>query len=243
GGEAPKDCRLTRRPGYAGQQQLRGGQTARPNPVARKRASVRPRQARRRFPRLGLPRRWSGPAHLVGSPEFLQDETNPAGAAAGGDGRTHASIRRRPLRGALRRRAPRRQHRATLRDRRGRSGSLPPIASNTRQIRARQPTSMDMNPAELGAAMQLWKDLARVEQAVRIESAFEALLMGEIAFVEHCPHKVALFDADPVLTGQHSTDFDTELEDIGTKGLGTLDLAGLVGVVEDKRMEIAVAGM
>ena len=102
---------------------------------------------------------------------------------------------------------------------------------------------MDMNTAELGAAMQLWKDLARVEQAIRIESAFEALLVRQVALVEHRSHKVALFDADPVLTGQHATDLDAELEDIGTKGLGTLDLAGLVGVIENKWMEVAVAGM
>ena len=102
---------------------------------------------------------------------------------------------------------------------------------------------MDVKTAEFGAAMQLWEDLTRVQQAIRIESAFEALLVRQVALVEHRSHKVALFDADPVLAGKHSTDFDAELEDIGTKGLGTLDLAGLVGVVEDKRMEIAVAGM
>src|SRR5438477_12561163 len=102
---------------------------------------------------------------------------------------------------------------------------------------------MHMNPAELGTAMQLWKDLARVEQAIRIESAFEALLMRQVALVEHCSHEVALFDAYPVLTRQHATDFDAELEDIGAEGLGTLDLAGLVGVIENEWMEIAVAGM
>src|SRR5438046_414347 len=46
-----------------------------------------------------------------------------------------------------------------------------------------------------------------------------------------------------MLAGQHSTDCDAELENIGTKGLGALDLAGLVGVIENKWMEIAVAGM
>src|SRR5438067_9403223 len=104
------------------------------------------------------------------------------------------------------------------------------MASKTRQIREGEPTGMDMKTAELGAAMQLWKDLARVEQAIRIESAFEALLVCEVALVEHRSHEVALFDADPVLSGQHSTDFDAQFEDISTKRLGTLDLVGLVGV-------------
>ena len=69
---------------------------------------------------------------------------------------------------------------------------------------------MDMKMTELGAAMQLRKDLTRVQQAIRIESAFEALLMCQVALVEHCSHEVALFDADPVLTGQHATDFDAK---------------------------------
>src|SRR5260370_35601573 len=100
---------------------------------------------------------------------------------------------------------------------------------------------MDMKTAELGAAMQLWKHLARVQQAIRVESAFEALLVRQVALVEHRSHEVALFDADPVLTGQYSTDFDAEPEDIGHKGLGTLELYGLVGVIESKRVKIAAA--
>ena len=102
---------------------------------------------------------------------------------------------------------------------------------------------MDMQPAELGAAMELREHLAGVQQTVRVEGAFEALLMGEVGFVEHCSHEVALFDADPVLAGQHAADRNAQPEDVGTEGLGLLDLARLVGVVENERVQIAVAGM
>ena len=49
----------------------------------------------------------------------------------------------------------------------------------------RQRAAMDVQPAQFGAAMQLREDLAGVEQPVGIERAFEALLMGEVGFVEH----------------------------------------------------------
>ena len=56
-------------------------------------------------------------------------------------------------------------------------------------------------------------------------------------------HQVALLDADPVLAGQDAADLDAEPQDVGAKRLGALDLAGLVGVVQDQRVQIAVAGM
>ena len=120
---------------------------------------------------------------------------------------------------------------------------MAPGGSKARQIGKRQPAGVDMQAAEFGAAMQLRKHLAGVEQPVRIEGAFEALLMRQVAFVEHRPHQVALLDADPVLAGQHAADLDAEPQDVGAKGLGALDLAGLVGVVKNQRMKIAVAGM
>ena len=67
--------------------------------------------------------------------------------------------------------------------------------------------------------------------------------MGEVGLVEHLAHQVALLDPDPVLAGQHAADRDAEPQDVGAERLGPLDLAGLVGVVEDERVQIAVAGM
>ena len=92
---------------------------------------------------------------------------------------------------------------------------------------------MDMKTTELGTATELWKHLAGVEQTVGVECAFQALLMREVALIEHRSHQVAFFDADTVLTGQHAADFDAELEDIGPKGLGSLDLVGPIGIIQD----------
>src|SRR3546814_10551746 len=46
-----------------------------------------------------------------------------------------------------------------------------------------------------------------------------------------------------MLAGQHAADLDAELQDVGAEVLRLLQLARLVGVVEDERMQVAVAGV
>ena len=67
--------------------------------------------------------------------------------------------------------------------------------------------------------------------------------MGQIALVEHRAHQVALFDPDTVLAGQDAAHFDAKPEDIRAKSLGPLDLVGLVGIVKNERVKVAVAGV
>ena len=102
---------------------------------------------------------------------------------------------------------------------------------------------MDMHAAQFGAAAKLREHLAGIEQALGIEGAFQPLLLVEIDLVEHLGHQVALLDADAVLAGQHAADLDAEPQDVGAERLGALQLARLVGVVEDQRMQVAVAGV
>ena len=56
-------------------------------------------------------------------------------------------------------------------------------------------------------------------------------------------HQVALLDADAVLAGEAAADLDAELQDLGAGFLGLLQLARLVDVEEDQRVQVAVAGM
>src|SRR4051812_45749999 len=100
-----------------------------------------------------------------------------------------------------------------------------------------------MHAPELGAAMQRGEDFAGIEQTAVVESAFEPLLLGEVDLAEHCRHQVALLNADAVLAREHAADLDTESEDLGPELFGLVELARLVGVIEDQRMQIAVAGM
>src|ERR1043166_360708 len=62
-------------------------------------------------------------------------------------------------------------------------------ASKSRQFRKRQSAAMDMDPAKLGAAVQGRKHLSRVEQPLRVERAFQALLLVEIDLAEHLAHQ------------------------------------------------------
>src|SRR6202041_1563097 len=55
--------------------------------------------------------------------------------------------------------------------------------------------------------------------------------------------QVALLDPDPVLAGQYTANLNTKLENVTAELLGALDFARLVRVVEDQRVQIAVAGM
>src|SRR4051794_23265837 len=57
--------------------------------------------------------------------------------------------------------------------------------SKSRQFRKRQLAAMDMDAAEFGAAVQGRKHLSRIEQALRVERAFQPLLLVEIDLVEH----------------------------------------------------------
>src|SRR5208337_4252069 len=102
---------------------------------------------------------------------------------------------------------------------------------------------MDMHSAEFGAAAELREHLSGVEKTFGIESAFEALLLIEIALIEHRVHEIALLHADPMFARQDAADLDAETKDVGAKRLGLVELARLVRVIEDQRMEISIAGM
>ena len=95
----------------------------------------------------------------------------------------------------------------------------------------------------LGAAMQRRKHFAGIEAVRRIEGAFDAHLLLQIRLVEHLAHQIALLDADAMLARQHAADRNAEAQNVEADLLGALDLALVRGVVEDQRMQIAVAGM
>src|SRR5262245_21917549 len=115
--------------------------------------------------------------------------------------------------------------------------------SEARNIRKRHAAGMDVQAPELGAAVQRREHLAGIEQAALVEGAFEPLLLLEIGVGEHRRHQVALLDPDAMLAGEHAPHLDAELEDVGAEAFRFLELARLVGIVENERVEIAVAGM
>ena len=95
----------------------------------------------------------------------------------------------------------------------------------------------------LTAPMQGREDLARVEAQLRIEGALDVVLHLQILRPELVGHQIPLLQADPVLTGQHAPGIDAQTQDIGAKCFGAVQLPWPVGVIEDQRVQVAVAGM
>src|ERR1700761_287273 len=91
--------------------------------------------------------------------------------------------------------------------------------SEARQLGKRDPARMHMHPTEFSATAELRKHLAWVEQAFRIEGAFQPHLLIEVDLVEHRVHEIALFDADPVLARQNAANLNTQSQDFGAKFL------------------------
>ena len=56
-------------------------------------------------------------------------------------------------------------------------------------------------------------------------------------------HRRQLLDADAVLAGDGAAHRDAELEDLGAERLGAMQLVAVVGVEQDQRMQVAVAGV
>ena len=102
---------------------------------------------------------------------------------------------------------------------------------------------VDMKSAKLGTAMKIGEHLAGVQKMPRIKGTFQPLLLFQIILGELDGHQIALFDPDTMFTGQHTAHLDTASQDIRAEFLGPFQLAGLVGIEQDQRMQIAVTGM
>ena len=46
-----------------------------------------------------------------------------------------------------------------------------------------------------------------------------------------------------MFAGEHAAELDADPQDVGAEGFRPLDLAGPVGIVQDQRVQVAVAGM
>src|SRR5262249_56132921 len=114
-----------------------------------------------------------------------------------------------------------------------------------RRSRARWPARGSRGAGSRSLALSPFerKDLGGVEQPVGIEHPLHAPLLGDGGRGELYSHQLALLDADAMLSGEAAAELDAKLEDLSTAHLGALKLGPVVGVVEDQRMQIAVARM
>src|SRR4051794_20951070 len=87
------------------------------------------------------------------------------------------------------------------------------------------------------------EDLSGVEQPCRIEHGPDAHLLLKVFRGELDRHQVSLLDADPVLACETAADLDAELQNVLAYRFGLLQLARLVDVEHDIRVQVAVASM
>ena len=102
---------------------------------------------------------------------------------------------------------------------------------------------MHVHFAQFRTALQSGKHFAGIEPVAGVKGAFDALLLFQINRVEHGVHQVTLLHAHAMLAGQHAADRNAEFQNIRAAGLGLFRVAGLIGVIEDQGVQIAIAGM
>ena len=88
-----------------------------------------------------------------------------------------------------------------------------------------------------------WKNFSGIAEIKRIEGAADSLHGGEVGFGEHFGHGVFFVLADAMFASDGAAGGDAEIEDFGGEGFGGVLLAGDARVVEDERVEVAVAGV
>src|SRR5436309_15532323 len=112
-----------------------------------------------------------------------------------------------------------------------------------RELRGRDLAMVHVHASEFGAAMQCGHSLARIEQAMSVERLLDAMEQRQLIRCELHAHLVDLFDANAMLAGDRTAECDRPLQNLGAERLGALELAGHVGVEQDQRMHVPVAGV
>ena len=100
-----------------------------------------------------------------------------------------------------------------------------------------------MHRVELGTARQRRNGLTRIQNFQRIETLANRVELLTLGFAELHAHLSQLFDADPVLAGNRAAMMNTKLQNLAAELLRFFELAFIVAILEDKRMQAAIACM
>src|SRR5712691_7371010 len=100
-----------------------------------------------------------------------------------------------------------------------------------------------VRPRDLAAEARRGKQLARIAEPGRVEGAAETLHRLQVVGVEQQRHRADLVDPDAVLARERAARVDAGLEDRLGELLPAFGLALDAGVVEDERVQVAVAGV
>src|SRR5215472_12238259 len=97
--------------------------------------------------------------------------------------------------------------------------------------------------AALAAGLARGEDLAGIAEAARVESLAKLMHEGEVRLAEDERHVVHLLEPDAVLARDGAADLGADLEDLAARLDHARFLAGDARIVEDVRVQVAVAGV
>ena len=107
----------------------------------------------------------------------------------------------------------------------------------------RQLSIMNVHGAQFGTSMQAWNRLARVEDATGVQLALDVVELGQFRRLELVTHLIDLFNTHTMLSGNGTATVHAQCQDIATEFFCFVQIAGLVGIVQDQRVQVAIAGM
>src|SRR5581483_3509558 len=111
------------------------------------------------------------------------------------------------------------------------------------QVRVRQDARVHMHFSVLGTTRESWNGLAGIEQSGRIESRLHGEECGALAVGELHAHGVYFFDPNAMLARDRATEPHAKLEDLGTEAIRAVPLARSIGIEQDQRVQVAIAGV
>ena len=85
--------------------------------------------------------------------------------------------------------------------------------------------------------------LAAIGDFIGVDRPPQRLHNIDFHFAKHCWQIIAFLHADAVLASDRSAEIDAERQDLARQRLGSFQRAGFASVVQNQRMQIAIARM
>src|SRR2546428_2133758 len=123
------------------------------------------------------------------------------------------------------------------------SGTMRPALEALRQALSLDGVGTVRHGPRLDARLSRGEHLAGIAETTGIERVLEALHQREVGGREDERHEVGLLEPDAVLARDRAADLRAHLHDLRSGVDDTRLLAGLARIVQDVRMQVAVAGV
>ena len=102
---------------------------------------------------------------------------------------------------------------------------------------------MNMHRIVFGTSRQSRYRLSWIEQAFGIKNLANQVKLITLLIAELNAHFAQFLDTHTMFAGNRTALFDTQLQNFTTELFGFFELPGIVTIVENKRVEITIAGV